>query len=483
MKNKLTQLQKPLMNISKMFDKFSIHLLFTTEKRNFASDPEDVQDMVSCYPSAQYYDIVHRATQTSLTNNTDSLLSAILDSDREYKGASIVRETILVDDNNEEDILAQDLHDLIREYKEISVAYRDNGSLLVAIDETYLDTIIPKISVIDDINVRVAQDIVPCIISYITTFNKAVPKLREIVYSSVRFESLQDISNETRQYGRTYKRGAFFAKTLCVDNHNNTNANTYKHNHIMADALLSLYFMESINILNKGKDEKFIRDFKVNINAIIEVASTEHVLCKSLNLEALGTSIFGSHTGSVYTNLCKLIMDIGNSFMDIPYPLLKNDIIDFTTMGVDDADLAERSRRIITNMNGILKYAENSEILSALCNNKKEAVRMFSEGFSSTSDDNKDLAKVIDLSRRASLAEVELEFINTKYSKKDAINQAYVVVQEALTLRGKIHSKNAIEMIDQIISNLQGKIQEVRKTDHKRERMSINIAYPAGYEG
>ena len=93
------------------------------------------------------------------------------------------------------------------------------------------------------------------------------------------------------------------------------------------------------------------------------------------------------------------------------------------------------------------------------------------------------MMKVTNMAREASIAKIDMEYITTKYSKKDAINNAYIVLQECQALRRKLKTKEAQDAIKIVINTLQKDIEETRKFDHKKSRMTINIAYPSGYEG
>ena len=109
---------------------------------------------------------------------------------------------------------------------------------------------------------------------------------------------------------------------------------------------------------------------------------------------------------------------------------------------------------------------------------------MYTESITFTEDEiEKEMMKVTDIAREASIAKIDMEYITTKYSKKDAINNAYIVLQEAQALRRKLKTKEAIEACNIVIKTLNKDIEETRKFDHKKSRMTINIAYPEGYEG
>ena len=133
----------------------------------------------------------------------------------------------------------------------------------------------------------------------------------------------------------------------------------------------------------------------------------------------------------------------------------------------------------------LLKYAESCDILEALqAKIDKREIRMYAESITFTEDEiEAEMMKVTNMAREASIAKIDMEYITTKYSKKDAINNAYIVLQECQALRRKLKTKEAQDAIKIVINTLQKDIEETRKFDHKKSRMTINIAYPSGYEG
>lgn len=484
MKNKLLQIRNPLLDIVKMFSKFGMELQFTSERRNNPSfEPEDVYDMISCYPLRQFQDIRKVCIHEDTGSKQESMASIIMgiheDRDRQTS-----EEMIVVDENEESELITQDINDMIEEYSHINTGWNTRSGIMVVIDEMYLDTLLSKRDLIDNMSERLAKDLVPVILDYIKTANNVIDKLKTILIANPYFDAMKTKLSCRSDYRHQYTQSAYFSRNKRVDGAKiNDNDGFYRDDALIVDAVLSLYFMECINVCMKGKDIGFIRNFDLNVTRIFETAYSESALCKAINITSLVISILGNqYNGTAFEMLLRGITNTANNNGTYKCPLLEDNVLRFNIY-CDDSSKANASRQILNDTKTILKYAETTDILSALIMNKENALEIFAEGFSNKNNDAKDLKRAIEISRKASLVMVELEFINTKYSKKDALSQAYTIKQEALTLQTKLKSEKAIDIIDVVISNIDDKIRETQSTDHKHRRSTINIAYPSGYEG
>ena len=213
-----------------------------------------------------------------------------------------------------------------------------------------------------------------------------------------------------------------------------------------------------------------------------------HMSTKLMNVEVVLKATMSRLTGTPFDYMLSRIMRACNSgFAETPENF---NSMEYSFEGVVESnfrygEVQPKDMTKILTSKELLKYAESYDILEALqAKINKREIRMYAESITFTEDEiEAEMMKVTNMAREASIAKIDMEYITTKYSKKDAINNAYIVLQECQALKRKLKTKEAQEALKVVINTLQKDIEETRKFDHKKSRMSINIAYPSGYEG
>jgi len=94
-----------------------------------------------------------------------------------------------------------------------------------------------------------------------------------------------------------------------------------------------------------------------------------------------------------------------------------------------------------------------------------------------------DTKRITKMAREVDQAQVEFEFMYDKYSKADAMHNAYDVLEDINKALDKVRDRKSKEALESMREQLLTTIKKYRDKNTKRERMTVNINYPPGYEG
>lgn len=94
-----------------------------------------------------------------------------------------------------------------------------------------------------------------------------------------------------------------------------------------------------------------------------------------------------------------------------------------------------------------------------------------------------DADRIIELAREIDQVQTEFDFMYDKYSKADALNRAYDCLKKIDKAKRRARNRKDKETLDELRTELLDIIKKQRERDIKKERMTININYPEGYEG
>lgn len=94
-----------------------------------------------------------------------------------------------------------------------------------------------------------------------------------------------------------------------------------------------------------------------------------------------------------------------------------------------------------------------------------------------------DTQRLTDVAREVDQAKVEFEFMTDRYSKSDAMHNAYDVLEKIDKAIDKARRRDTREALENLRNELLHTIKKAREKDIKKERMNISINYPEGYEG
>ena len=445
-----------------------VSLRFTTDKRispNF--NPEEVSDMISIYP----FQMVHDLTDSDVSYHDSLNISRNLASSGE--NCATIKTQYESEDGVIEDFdLESSLLDTFNKIRSKKYNY-EFFDIIIAIDELYLKTIQDKLQIgalsEESLLNKVANDIIPYIIKYY-----------EIVEKD--FTQILDIS---RGVLNRSPRGKLILRGIIQDMDYSDAENIFVTNGDVSrrKILIALIHYEIINELVRGNGD-ILRNIDVLLRFLLNRIIGGSKLNKFFDVDTVirNTFINARNKGSFY--------DILLSY------LIRTTEVDMTTMSGKDNYVIELlsleseecaddcSYKRLLSSKFLLQYAEAIDIMKAVAWIPKSEIRMYVEGFFASDDDlDYELNVVNDMARRAAICKIDLEYITTKYSKKDALNNAYMCLADIRDARKKLKYKQAIELMDSVSDALQRNIKEAQTTDHKKNRMTINIAYPAGYEG
>ena len=489
--NKLEILKEPLYNLASQIYKASgITLNFTYCKRDIRGfNPEDASDMIDIYPD--YIFSLGFPNRKGIDETQWSAADAIMETIVKSRATELAvpKNTATIEvskyDEDLEEYENMDLAEALQRDLEVFVNDYKISSLMVVIDELYIDTISDKIKAetIDSklLQEKIYKEFIPQIVAYVSNFPKLCGRLSQIMKANrlmQSFSSTIDYANnrenvDTNSYGVINR---------WVNDYNKTPQESFR------TSLIVLTIFEVINDAIKG-DTKNIRILDEAVAYIIKNIINTHHTHKFLNVETVLRSALGKNQkGSSFDYLLSRIMrSVNSGFSETPasFGQMENFLsaVDKSRNRFSEIK-TDRPSQILASKE-LLKYAESCDILAALQDKMaRKEIRMYAESITFTEDEiEKEMMKVTDIAREASIAKIDMEYITTKYSKKDAINNAYIVLQEAQALRRKLKTKEAIEACNTVIKTLNKDIEETRKFDHKKSRMTINIAYPEGYEG
>lgn len=472
--NGIESIKGPLMSIGSKFASLGIDLYFVADKRKGREfNPETPEDMLSIYPR-ETFNIIARSKDVIKQDTTRSyLLSSMLNSHEADIYVNGYEYTVVDDSNLEDTDFASVALDAIREYLAMPMS---SPGLVVGIDETYIDTIVAKLDVIEELELRVANDICPYIFKYMKSFQKVMPVLKTIMNTSIyKADMIRLLSG-----GNSGKTGLDKTFTpVSIETWGDHHIDRYDAPTNIKLMYINLFICELINDLVTGKGSE-IEDIEHIFGYFLRQTATESRLAGHIMLDQLTLTYVGKNKyGSLFHHMLSCIQNLYNNKIDAPSSVFNT--LDVLRGFYIDNKETMNGTQIMSN-NFLRKYAETHEIAQAIYDTKD--LVLFGESILSTKEDSdRDMARVLDMSRRASLAEVELQFINTKYSKKDAINNAFIVIQEVRATMKKVKSQQAQDLLKDIENNLLSAIKASKDFDHKKERMTINIAYPVGYEG
>lgn len=492
MNNRIERIQKPLMCLSKtLYEATGIRLDFAVDNRlGRKFDPDNVEDMLSIYPSALFGTV----TPSGSTNGQDiydqrKVLSQMVlpqttgwTTENYFDTIPDMKIEIDNEDEGHEDLdLAESF---VREAKLFYDKYPTLCNLVLCIDKLYIDTIVDKLEVgalEDDIMCeKVLRELTPYVLKYIESVPKLLPTLKELLKASALKLPIGKLIETEGLLTPDYTKVAISSGWVPTEK---TYYTSLKNTEPLRLSLILLFISELLSDTAKGDTHNFrIMDSVISfiIREIIREGTTRKLIgIDTVLRNALGKGVRGSMFDILLSNLINTTRE--DIVEKVSYLELKN-----TYLGYRDynkmCDKEVTSKTLSSKM--LLKYAENIDIMIACMDIDKSDIRMYAESFFGTDADiEKEMAEVIDLSRRAAIAEIDMQYISTKYSKKDAINNAYIVIQEIRKTRRKLKTKEAQEKLDIIEDNLLEEIKKCQSFDHKKSRMTINIAYPNGYEG
>ena len=489
--NKLEMLKEPLHFLgSQIYKASGIKLDFTyCKRRRDRFNPEEPAEMIDIYPAFLFYignnsrrEIGHDyeaayKTYQAIIQDTSIPLS--------YPKVDVEVKVETRDENGE---LEEDLDLAEALAKDLSAVRTLHGidRLMIVIDELYLDTVNDKIKAetIEQrlLNEKIMQEFTPLIIKYLNDFGKLATRIGQILRANrlmtpfielVRAHDgrMSETTNDYSSIERWREKGEYGNIA-----------------HALRLALCNLVIYETINDAIKG-NTKNIKAMDTTLAYIVRNILNTHTTTKFMNIEVVLKSILGKgQVGSPFDFILARIMKAcNNGFMETPenFRSMETSFEGTVESNFRYREVQPKDMTKILASKELLKYAESYDVLEALqAKIDKKEIRMYAESITFTDDEiQAEMMKVTNMAREASIAKIDMEYITTKYSKKDAINNAYIVLQECQALRRKLKTKEAQDAIKIVINTLQKDIEETRKFDHKKSRMTINIAYPSGYEG
>lgn len=476
---KIENLKGPLMSIGTKFRNMGLSIYFVSDKRTRATfNPESFEEMISVYPRESFNMIAHSASSfDSQTIRYSDPVTRFLCEVGYNAGVVNRAEWSCVSENNLEEDFDNIAYERIQNYKNLPYG---TSEIVVAIDEMYIDTIVAKLDLIENLEERLANDICPFIFKYMDIVERTVPIIQSAIKTTNMKFMLQKLisGGDMSRTNISFDFKPVFSDDLWTDKRINkkvpidTNAN-------LKIMYLNLFIMEVMNDLAKGVGSN-VEDLKHIFHFFLTETITESKLAGNVMLNSLISTYVGKDKeGSTFHVLLNCLQNLSNSKME------NTETLAFcikSLRGYYEDEPTTLNKEQLLSSQFLRKYAESHEIMVAVAQNTN--YRLFAEGILSTKEDaDKDMSRVLDVARKASLAEIELQYINTKYSKKDAINNAYIVVQEIRNVFKKIKSANARDLLTDIERNLLESISKAKAFDHKKERMTINIAYPVGYQG
>lgn len=476
---KIENLKGPLMSIGNKFYNMGLQIYFVSDKRTRATfNPETFEEMISVYPRESFNMIAHSASSfDAQTIRYSDPVTRFLCEIGYNAGVVNKAEWSYVSDNNLEEDFDNIAYEKIQRYKNLPYG---TSEIVVALDEMYIDTITAKLDIIENLEQRLANDICPFIFKYMETVERTVPIIQSVIKTTHMKFALQKLvaggdmskTNISFDFKPVFVDDAWDSRKMNKKNPMDTNAS-------LKMMYLNLFIMEVMNDLTKGLGSE-IGDLKHIFHFFITETITESKLAGNIMLDTLVATYVGKEKeGSAFHALLNCLQNLSNGKVENTETLA---FCKRSLRGYFEDEPTTLNKEQLLSSQFLRQYAESHEIMTAVAQNTN--YRLFAEGILSTKDDaDKDMSRVLDVARKASLAEIELQYINTKYSKKDAINNAYIVVQEIRTVFKKIKSANARELLSDIERNLLNAISKAKSFDHKKERMTINIAYPTGYEG
>lgn len=484
-------ISEPLAIISDLFDKaVGCRILYAVDQRiNF--NPTDVKDMLSMYPKVLVESINaggyedRRCINQALQIEMFELSEWNTNVTRGRKIPEYKIEYSEDSDGEDEDGLV-DLGSMFLEKVGNFYNKESFNSLVLCIDKLYVQTIQDKLlaGTIDqkDLTEKVLRDLLPYVIKYIETLPEMLPKLQHIMKVTASNYNVN-----------TLFKGYFLSPDSRLVNTRISNGYVEDTKLEMMDGadvdtkllLLSSFIAEIISNLAKGNTE-IIQKFDSSISFIMKSIIDERIINRFFGVEMFIKNFFKYYReGSMFDRMIEAY--IGNMHTKVDSsPLYKGVVKMFIPAKLDnyknkvDEEITEQ----ILASKMIMQYAESFDIMLACSMVSKSEIRLYAEAFFSSDDDlDKEMGLVIDLSRRAAICKIDMEYITTKYSKKDAINNGYMCLQDIRDTRKKLKCPESIERLDLIEKLLLEDIKNAQTFDHKKSRMTINIAYPTGYEG
>jgi hypothetical protein len=489
--NKLEMLKEPLHFLgSQIYKASGIKLDFTyCKRRRDRFNPEEPSEMIDIYPAFLFY--IGNNSRREIGHDYESAYKtyeAIIQDTNIPLDYPKVNMEIKVETRDENDELEEDLDLAEALAKDLSAVRTLHGidRLIIVIDELYLDTVNDKIKAetIEQrlLNEKIMQEFTPLIIKYLNDFGKLAARIGQILRANrlmtpfielVRAHDgrMSETTNDYSAIERWREKGEYGNRA-----------------HALRLALCNLVIYETINDAIKG-NTKNIKAMDTTLAYIVRNILNTHMTTKFMNIEVVLKSILGKgQVGSPFDFILARIMKAcNNGFMETPENFRSMEYAFEGTVerNFNYGEVQPKDMTKILASKELLKYAESCDILEALqAKIDKKEIRMYAESITFTEDEiEAEMMKVTNMAREASIVKIDMEYITTKYSKKDAINNAYIVLQECQALRRKLKTKEAQDAIKIVINTLQKDIEETRKFDHKKSRMTINIAYPSGYEG
>ena len=489
--NKLEMLKEPLHFLgSQIYKASGIKLDFTyCKRRRDRFNPEEPSEMIDIYPAFLFY--IGNNSRREIGLNYDGAYKtydAIIQDTNIPLDYPKVDMEIKVETRDENDELEEDLDLAEALAKDLGAIKELHGidRLVVVIDELYLDTVNDKIKAetIEQrlLNEKIMKEFTPLIIAYLNNFGRIVTRIGQVLRAN---RLMTPFINLVRSIdGRMSETTNDYT---AVERWRNEDTMGHK-SYALRLALCELVIFETINDAIKG-DTKNIKTMDSTLAYIVRNILNTHMTTKLMNIEVVLKSTMGKgQTGSPFDFMLSRIMKAcNNGFMETPenFKSMEYSFEGTVEKNFKYGEVQPKDMTKILASKELLKYAESYDILEALqAKIDKKEIRMYAESITFTEDEiEAEMMKVTNMAREASIAKIDMEYITTKYSKKDAINNAYIVLQECQALRRKLKTKEAQDAIKVVINTLQKDIEETRKFDHKKSRMTINIAYPSGYEG
>lgn len=476
---KIENLKGPLMAIGTKFSNMGLRIYFVSDKRTRASfNPESFEEMISVYPRESFNIIAHSASSFDAeTIKYSDPITRFLCEIGYNAGVINKAEWSVVSENNLEEEFDNIAYEKIQTYMNLPYGTRE---IVVALDEMYIDTLVAKLDVIENLEERIANDICPYIFKYMETVERTVPVIQSVIKTTEMKFALQNLiaGGDMSRTNISFDFKPVFADDGWNDRRINKKV-PIDTNAALKMMYLNLFIMEVMNDLTKGVGSD-VEDLKHIFHFFLTETITESKLAGNLMLNTLVSTYVGKEKeGSAFHTLLLCLQNLSNAKVE------NTEALAFCKRSLrgyyEDAPTKLNKDQLLSSA-FLRQYAESHEIMTAVAENTN--FRLFAEGILSTKDDaDKDMSRVLDVARKASLAEIELQYINTKYSKKDAVNNAYIVVQEIRNTFKKVKSTTARDLLTDIEKNLLDAISKSKNFDHKKERMTINIAYPVGYQG
>lgn len=485
-------ISEPLAIISDLFSK-SVGCRITyavDERKNF--NPTEMKDMLSMYPKVLVESInaggyedrrsTNQALQIEMFNLSE--WNNNLTYDRKIPDYKIEYSEDSEEDDDEAFVeLGSRFLEKVGNFYNKKESF---NNLVLCIDKMYIQTIQDKLlaETIDrkDLTEKVLRDILPYVIKYVETLPEMLPKLQHIMKVTTSKYSIDTlfkgyfISPDNRLVHTRISNG--YVEDTKLEMMVGSDVDTKL-------LLLSAFMAEIISNLAKGNTE-MIQKFDSSISFIIKSIIDERIINRFFGVEMFIKNFFKYYNvGSMFDRMIEAFVGNVHTKVDAS-PLYQGVVKMFVPAKLDnyknkvDEEITEQ----ILASKMIMQYAESFDIMLACSMVPKSEIRLYAESFFSSDDDlDKEMGLVIDLSRRAAICKIDMEYITTKYSKKDAINNGYMCLQDIRDTRKKLKCQESIERLDLIEKLLLEDIKNAQTFDHKKSRMTINIAYPTGYEG